>query len=180
MKKPDWKIWLKDKNECHLWLSRYINTKVLRKSTDESKLYLKKADHNLNFANWIFEKHKERAEIFKEETFYDWVIDIYYYAIYHAALAMTSRDGYKSKSHSATLCYLIYYHHHSQKVLNEKDVELIAGFLNKGDIETIGISKEIREKASYDIHESFGEKLAKQIQEEAIDFINKIKTAILK
>ena len=54
-------------------------------------------------------------------------------------------------------------------------MELIASSLEKEDIETLGTSKELREKACYNIHESFEKKLAEQIREEAVDFANKIK-----
>lgn len=179
MKKPDWKLWMKDKNECKSWLDRYIKKNILRKTKDEAKLYLRKTDHNLNLANWIFEKHRDEVpELFGEETFYDWVISIYYYAIYHAAQALMSREGYKSKNHSATLCFLIYHHYYLQKALNEEDVRLVASSLDKEDIETIGMSKELREKACYDIHESFEQKLAQQIQKNASEFVNKIKSLL--
>lgn len=176
MKKPDWKIWIEDKKECELWLANYIKRKVLRESKDESRLYLKKADHDMNLANWIFEKHEDDIpEIFGEETFYDWVIDMYYYAVYHAASALMNKEGYISKNHSATLCFLIYHHYHLQKALDREDVELIASSLDKKDIETIGDSKALREKACYDVHELFEKKLAEHIREKAVDFINKIK-----
>lgn len=176
MKKPDWKLWIKDKKECEYWLSNYIRRKVLRRTGDESELYLKKANHNLNFANWIFGKHDgEIKELFGDETFYDWIINIYYYAIYHSASALISREGYSSKSHSASLCFLIYYKYHLQNKISQEDVELIASSLNKEDIETLGDSKELRERASYNVHELFEKKLAEQIREKAVDFVNKIK-----
>jgi uncharacterized protein (UPF0332 family) len=181
MRKPDWKIWLKDNKECRYWLDNYIKKKILRKSSDESKLHLKKTDHNLNFANWILEKHKDEIpNVFGEDVFYDWVINIYYYAVYHAALALLSLEGYKSKSHSATLCFLIYHNYHMQKSLKEEDIELIASSLSKEDIEIVGTSKELREKACYDVHELFEQTLAQDIKEQAIDFINKIKSIIEK
>jgi uncharacterized protein (UPF0332 family) len=176
MKRPNWKLWLKDEKECKFWLDNYIKKKILKEVSDESKLYLKRTDHNLTFANWIIEKHKgEIPEVFGGDTFYDWVISIYYYAIYHAALALMSKEGYTSKNHSATLCFLIYHHYHLQNALAKEDVELIASSLEKEDIETLGTSKELREKACYNIHESFEKKLAEQIREEAVDFANKIK-----
>ncbi len=176
MKRPDWKLWLKDKKECKFWLDSYIGKKILRKVSDESKLHLKRTDHNLTFANWIIEKHKDEIlEVFGGDTFYDWVISIYYYAIYHAALALMSKEGFTSKNHSATLCFLIYHHYHLQNALAKEDVELIASSLEKEDIETLGNSKELREKACYNLHESFEKMLAEQIREEAVDFANKIK-----
>ena len=179
MRKPDWKLWLKDKRECKFWLDSYIRKKILKKSFNESKLHLKRTDHNLTFANWIIEKHKDEiSEVFGGDNFYDWVISIYYYAIYHAALALMSKEGFTSKNHSATLAFLIYHHYHSQKALEKEDVELIASSLDREDIETLGISKELREKACYDVHESFEKKLAEQIKEEAVDFANKIKVLL--
>ncbi len=176
MKRPNWKLWLEDKKECKFWLDNYIKKKILKKVSDESKLHIKRTDHNLTFANWIIEKHKDEIpEVFGEDTFYDWVINIYYYAIYHAALALISKEGFTSKNHSATLCFLIYHHFHLQSALAKEDVELIVSSLEKEDIETLGTSKELREKACYNIHESFEKKLVEQIKEEAVDFANKIK-----
>ena len=86
-----------------------------------------------------------------------------------------NQEGFTSKNHSATLAFLIYYHYHSQKALETEDVELIASSLGKEDIETLGVSKQLREKACYDIHEQFEKKLAEQMREEAVDFANKIK-----
>ena len=127
MKKPDLKLWLKDEKECKSWLDTYIKKKILKKVSDESKLHIKRTDHNLTFANWIIEKHKDEIpEVFGRDNFYDWVISIYYYAIYHAALALMSNEGFTSKNHSATLAFLIYHHYHSQKALDKEDVELIA------------------------------------------------------
>ena len=86
-----------------------------------------------------------------------------------------SKEGFTSKSHSATLAFLIYHHYHSQKALQKEDVELIASSLNREDIETLGVSKELREKACYDVHELFEKRLAEQIREQSVDFANKIK-----
>jgi uncharacterized protein (UPF0332 family) len=179
MKRPDWNLWLKDEKECTFWLDDYIKKKILKKVSDESRLHLKRTDHNLIFANWIIEKHDgEIPEVFGKDTFYDWVISIYYYAIYHAALALMSKEGFTSKNHSATLCFLIYHHYHLQSALDKEDVALIASSLEKEDIETLGISKELREKASYNVHESFEKKLAEQVKEDAVDFVNKIKVLL--
>lgn len=153
MRKPDWKLWLKDKRECKFWLDSYIKKKILKKVSDESKLHIKRTDRNLIFANWIIEKHKDEIpEVFGEDTFYDWVISIYYYAIYH--------------------------HYHLQNALVKEDVALIANSLEKEDIETLGTSKELREKACYNVHESFEKKLAEDIKEQAVDFANKIKVLL--
>jgi uncharacterized protein (UPF0332 family) len=176
MKKPNWMIWLKNKEECRIWLEKYLKKRILRKSSKQHRLYLEKSNHNLVFANWIYEKHKDDIpKFFGEETFYDWAINIYYYAVYHAALALVSKQGYESKNHSATLCFLIYNNFHLEKTIDKDDVELIAASLNKEDIEIIGMSKKLRERASYDVHEIFEKRLAQQAKEQAVDFVNKIK-----
>lgn len=181
MKNPNWRVWIKNKNECRTWLGSYLKKGILKRSLDESTLHLQKANHNLNLANWLIEKHKgEIPKIFEKETFYDWAISIYYYAVYHAALALISREGYNSKNHSAALCFLIYHHYHMQNALNEEDVELIADSINKEDVETIGSLKELREKASYDIHEIFEKKIVEHVSNQAISFIKKIRLILLR
>ncbi|MCX6742487.1 MAG: hypothetical protein NTX24_04945 [Candidatus Pacearchaeota archaeon] len=179
MKKPNWKIWIKNREECEFWLDLYMKKGILKKSKDESKLHLRRTDHNLNLANWLLEKHKSKTDIFSDDTFYDWVIDMYYYAIYHASLALISKQGHISKNHSATLCFLIYHNYHTKKALDEEDVALVANSLSREDIETVGMSKELREKACYDVHESFEQKLTTQIKEKTISFVNKIKGLML-
>ena len=176
MRAPDWKTWMKNKQECKKWLENYVHRGILKVSEDDSKLHMKKAEHNLNFANWIKEEHKTQIkEFFNRETFYDWVINIYYYAVYHSALALISKEGYESKNHSATLCFLIYYHFHLSKSVSQEDIHLIASSLNKEEIESVGYSKEMRERAAYNVHESFEEKLANQMQEQTVIFINEIR-----
>jgi len=70
MKKPNWKLWLKNKEDCKFWLEYYLKRRILKKHKDESKLYLKKVDHNLNIA--IIEKHKDEIpDLFGKENFYD-------------------------------------------------------------------------------------------------------------
>ena len=177
--KPNWRDWLKNKKECKFWLDKYTKSKILQKRKDESNLYIRKSDHNLNLANWIFEKHEDEIpETFGEETFYDWIINIYYYAIYHSALALVSSDGYYSKNHSATLCCIIYYHYHINNSLKDEDVELIAKSLDKEDIETLGESKELRERASYNVHAEFEKNLAEDAKEQSVNFTNKIKSIL--
>ena len=179
MRKPDWRVWLENKENCKHWLDYYLKKAILRKSSDESRLHLRKTDHNLNLANWISKKHKnEIPEIFGEEKFYDWVITIYYYAIYHASLALVSKEGYKSKNHSATLCFLIYHHYHLQKAFDKEDVELIVSSLNKEDIKIVGSSKELREKACYDVHGRFEQMMVDYIHEQAVTFVNKIRLVL--
>jgi uncharacterized protein (UPF0332 family) len=179
MKKPDWIQWMNNKKECKYWLDYYFKKNIIIRSNDESGLHLRKTNHNLNFADWILELHKkEIPRFFKQETFYDWVISMYYYAVYHSALALISRHGFKSRAHSATICFLVYYNFHLKNHLEKQDIEFVASSLNIEDIETIGYSKALRERASYDVHASFEKELAGKIKEKSIRFINKIKSIL--
>jgi len=178
-KKPDWKLWLKDKKECKVWLDIYIKKRILEKKKDESRLYFNKAEHNLNLANWLDAKHEnEIPEMFGEETFYDWVLSMYYYAVYHAGLALVSKLLFRSKSHTATLCFLIYYYYHKEEIIDEEDVELIAISLEKEDIETITSVKSLRERASYDVHALFEKEIAEDARDKAVAFLEKVREVI--
>ncbi|RLJ05496.1 MAG: hypothetical protein DRP18_02960 [Candidatus Aenigmatarchaeota archaeon] len=176
MKLLDWRKWTKDKKLCREWLNGYIKKGTLRKIKLSKELYLKKAIHNLDFANWVKEKHNdELPELFGEERFYDWVINAYYYAIYHAALALISAKGYSSKSHNATLCAVIWFYYHQQRKLDEEDIELIKETIDREDIEIITETKDLRERASYDVSVSFEFRLVEKAKNNAVYFINKVK-----
>ncbi len=176
MKKPDWKRWLADSRLCKKWFDGYVERGVLRKSRLGKELYLEKARHNLDFANWVKEKHKdELPELFGEERFYDWTVNAYYYAIYHAALALISVEGFSSKSHAATLCAVIWFFCHKRKMLEKKDIELIRESIDREDIEKITITKGLRERASYDVSVSFELVLVEKARENAVGFLSKVK-----
>lgn len=182
MRKPEWRVWLEDKRECEKWYRTYLKKGVLRMRKLKAGLYLRKALHNLDFGNWIYEKHKDEIrELFGNERFFDWVVVIYYYAVYHASLALIASKGVFSKSHTATLCALILHFYHKGKIEKEY-VEILAEstprLLEKEDIETIVETKELRERASYGVSYDFEESLAKKAKENALKFIEKARTIL--
>jgi len=65
--------------------------------------------------------------------------------------------------------------YHLQNSINKEDVKLVASSLDREDIEIMGDSKELREKACYDVHKSFEKDLAEGTREGTVDFVNKIK-----
>jgi uncharacterized protein (UPF0332 family) len=172
VKKPDWRKWMGNKEECKLWLDNYIKKGMLVRSKREEKLYFGKSEHNLNFANWLNGKQGELKRLF-DETFYDWVISSYYYAIYHSALALVSRLNYKSNSHSATLCFIIHRYFHGNKLLEKEHMELVADSIGREDVEAVASSKSLRERASYAVSETFEKQLADDIKKEAVKFLAK-------
>jgi len=72
MRKPNWRNWLKSRELCVRWNKLYLKKSILRRRSLKPEEYLKKALHNLDFANWIYEKHKtEIKELFGKERFFD-------------------------------------------------------------------------------------------------------------
>lgn len=177
MKKPDWNKWVNDKQECKLWLDNYLKKKMLIKTKNEEKHFFNKSEHNLNFASWLNEKQNELKDLF-DDSFYDWVISGYYYAIYHSALALVSRLNYKSKSHLATLCFITFHYFHDNKLLKEEHLEVIAGSIEKEDIESVAKSKSLRERASYNVNEIFEKQLVDSTKAEAVNFIQKVRSIL--
>lgn len=178
--KPDWHRWMKDEKECKRWLDHYRQRRILRKETLQPTDYLRKAEHNIAFSNWLIEKHNDEIpRLFGEdENYYDWVITSFYYSIYHAALALISKQDITSKSHSATLCAVIYHYHHRTKELTEKEVETLGGCLEEGDIERFVRAKSLRERASYSVSRSFELLLAKEAKRNAEGFVNKVRKMV--
>ena len=176
MRIPDWRQWLRDERICREWFVSYEKRGVLRKDRLGKELYIRKSVHNLDFASWLKGKHEnEIPETFGEERFYDWVISACYYSIYHGALALLSKKGYSTKSHSATLCGIILLYFHRGKMLGKKDIELIEKSINKDDIETIAKTKSLRERASYDVSANFELSLVERAIHDAAGFLQKVK-----
>jgi len=73
MKLFDWEIWLKNKKECERQNKIYLEKSILKRQNINPKRYLDKSLHNLDFANWIYQKHKdgEIAKIFGNQRFFD-------------------------------------------------------------------------------------------------------------
>ena len=142
------------------------------------KRHLEKANHNLDFANLVAGLHgtiiKER---FAKQTFYDWATIAYYYAIYHSALALLAKAGYKSNSHMATLCGIILHYYHKNKILEKKHIEILS-HIKKENIRQFIEAQSLRERASYGVSVSFEERLAIMAKNNAIEFVNKSKEIV--
>jgi len=179
MKLPDCNEWIRNSKLCRQWLESYVKRGILKKSNLRSILYLNKSRHNLDFANWIREKHKEEIpRLFGNERFYDWVINAYYYSVYHAALALIAEKGFSSISHNATVCAVIWFYYHQRKVLDKKDIEIIKDSINKEDIDIITKTKDLRERASYDVSSTFESGLSEIARNNAVYFLSKAKTIL--
>lgn len=129
----------------------------------------------------FFSEHSQSIkEKLRGRSFYDWCIVIYYYAVYHAVLALICRAGFKSKSHLASISALTLIYYHKKKFLSKEDLQLVIGGqdIEGEDIEFVADSKNLRERASYGTDENFELILAKNLQKNTVDFVNKIRKVI--
>lgn len=173
---------IKSKEYCETVFKHFLRTRVLRK-TDPGLFgkHLNKALNNLEFANFILAEHEHSIqEKLPKKSFYDWCITIYYYAIYHTALALVAKIGYDSKSHVATITAITLFYYHKGNVLKKEDIEFIVEKvrLGKQEIDLVVESKALRERACYGADESFELSQARRLQEQTADFVTRIRSLL--
>jgi uncharacterized protein (UPF0332 family) len=173
---------IKDVKYCEELFKHYLKTKVLRKTHPFFKKHINKAISNLELANYLLEEHNfSIKEKLPNRKYYDWCITIYYYSIYHTSLALLAKLGYKSNSHFATLTAVTLFYFHKDNILKKEDINFILEkiYLDKNEIDFVIESKGLREKACYDVDESFNISITKTLQKETVDFVNKIKELLI-
>jgi uncharacterized protein (UPF0332 family) len=148
--------------------------KKISSSARLSTTHLNKAFHNLDFANFTLNNQESIHKRVGDETYFDWVIVISYYAMYHAAMSLLYKVGYKASTHLATICVLC--KECVGKTLDKTDIERISHVLElrEEEIKDIGRAKKRREKASYSGSVYFEKNLAEMTIGDARKFINKI------
>ncbi len=176
-KTKKWQVWLENSKTLNRDFKKYIKQHIVRKiesSSPLSRIHLDKAYHNLDFANFTVQNQQTINKRLEDETYFDWVIVIAYYAMYHAAMALLYKMGYKAGTHLATICVLC--KECLGKTLEKKDIENISAILelSEEEIKEIGRAKERREKASYSGSVSFEKHLAEMTLDDARKFINKV------
>lgn len=174
---------IKDKKYCETIFKHYIKIRLLRKTEPTLfNKYINKSMDNLEFANFILAEHNGSIKNkLPNKTFYDWCITIYYYSIYHLALALTTKVGYASKSHLATITAITLFYYHKDNILKKEDIEFIIEkiHLEKQDIDLVLDSKKLRERACYGADEMFELSQTKRLQEQTAEFVNKIRMLLL-
>jgi len=167
-----------DKAYCEKVFKFFLKTGAIREDKLKSfKRHLDKSINNLEFANYILKEHDYSIkEKLPNKKFYDWCITIYYYALYHSALALVSNVGFKSKNHLATITALTLFYYHKDNILNKEEIEFLLNSIaiEKGDISLILDTKDLRERASYGV-ESFEKKQAEDLRVQVADFVNKVR-----
>lgn len=176
-KPKKWQIWLESTKILNRDFKKYLRKYIIRKieaSPSLSKIHINKAFHNLDFANFTVKNQGSINKRVDDETYFDWVIVVSYYAMYHAAMALLYKLGYKAGTHLATICVLC--KECLGKTLEKKDIEDISTILelSEEEIKEIGRAKERREKASYSGSVSFEKHLAEMTLDDARKFINKV------
>ncbi len=177
--KVDTQRLIRDRKYCETVFKHFMKIKILRK-TDPSLFgkHLNKAVSNLEFANFILSEHAHSIkEKLPKKRFYDWCITVYYYAIYHAALALVTKIGYYSKSHLATITAIILFYYHQDNILREEDIGFLIEkiHLEREEIDLVLDSKNLRETACYGTDEIFELSQARKLQGQTADFVNKIR-----
>lgn len=167
---------IENREYCEKVFQEFLKSKIIR--NDQAKLfkkYLGKSINNLEFANFILEEHNYSIkEKLPNKSFYDWCITIYYYSLYHSAMALVSKAGFESKNHMATIAALTLFYYHKYNLLKKEEIELLLNSLavEKNEINLIMETKELREKASYGV-EAFEKKQAENLRKETANFISK-------
>ncbi len=172
-----WQVWLINKGELERDFKKYFGEKTIRNIAPNSRLvriHIDKAFHNLDFANFTLTNQNKINKRFEDENYFDWVIIISYYAMYHSAMALLYELGYMSSTHLATICVLC--KECLGKTLEKHDIEKLSRLLelSEEEIREIGRAKERREKASYSGSISFEKNLAEMTIDDARKFVNKV------
>jgi len=187
-RQPTWEDWLRDPSLCERSM-RYFERprgsliKILPERIAKQNVlgHLKKAYHNLDLANKVFEMHEVELKFrYEGENFFDWVITICYYAMYQASLAALAAVRKEGEIHAATVCALIYHYVHKKKRLRERhliSLDMI-GRLAKQDVQKLVEKKGEREKASYDTSFITQKGLAKRALTDAREFVAKIREVL--
>jgi uncharacterized protein (UPF0332 family) len=169
---------IKDKTYCEKLFKHYLKIKALRKTNPDFRKHINKALSNLEFSNFLLEEHNfSIKEKLPNRNYYDWCITIYYYSIYHTSLSLLAKLGYKSNSHLATLTAITLFYFHKYNILKKEDIDFLLEkiTLDKTEIDLVIESKGLRERACYGVDESFNISIAKILQKETAEFVNKIK-----
>jgi uncharacterized protein (UPF0332 family) len=175
---PTWEDWVKNSRICEQSLRYFerhgqIRRLGVKQARDDVVGHLKKALHNLSFANQIFDQNDQLRRTYSGENYYDWVITISYYSMYQACLSALAAVCKSGENHSASVCALVYHYVHKRKRLNEQyllALDKIRALANQ-DVQKLVERRFDREKASYDTGYTTQIGLAQTTLTETRDFV---------
>lgn len=170
---------IEEDSYCETVFSQFLKKKVVKPhSSALFEKHLQKSLDNLEFANFLFSEHNfSIKEKLPSKTYYDWCVTIYYYSLYHAALALATKAGYVSKNHLATITTITLFYYHKKTLLEKEDLQFIVETLDldSKDIELIVDSKSLRQRASYGVGMTFQRQQALTLQKDTAEFINRVR-----
>ncbi len=182
---PTWQDWLRSAKLCEGSMRFFekpriaaIKTLPKRIAQDNVVGHLRKAYHNLDLANKVFDMHEGKQTFrYEGENYFDWVITICYYAMYQASLAALAAVRKEGETHAATVCALIYYYVHEEETQGRIHdfLGLNSSFGKRQDVQKLVEKKEEREKASYDTSFTTQKGLAERALTDAREFVAKIR-----
>lgn len=162
------KRWMHDKNALENSYQLYLSKGIIKhvpKTESLVNAHMEKSDHNIEFSHFLISSQK----------YPDWAIVGFYYALYHASLALLANVGFSSKDHTATLCFLMRHY----AVFSEEDLKLYDNLvLTKDEVESYTTLKDERQKASYSTEDTFDLDNVNILREKSIRFINKVKSTL--
>lgn len=181
---PTWEDWVNNPRVCEQSLRYFerhgqIKRLNVKQAGDDVVGHLKKAIHNVSFANQIFDGNQngQLRTTYSGENYYDWVITICYYSMYQACLSALAAVRKSGENHSASVCVLVYHYVHKRKRLNEQyllALDRIRTLANQ-DVQKLVERRFDREKASYDTGYTTQVGLAQTALSEARDFVLKVR-----
>lgn len=130
---------------------------------EQSKEYLKKAEHNLEFAH----------DVKKLKKYDDWVFPVAFYAMYHASLAILSFFGYESRNQECTFTVLKYLKSEKKIDITDEDLNSLRRARKSAGEDTD--MKTLREDFQYGSKTKADTELVKNTIKAANDFVKNIK-----
>lgn len=160
--------WMYDKDALEKSYQSYLDKRIIKRVPKTESLvnaHMEKSDRNIEFSYFLISSQK----------YPDWAIVGFYYALYHASLALLANVGFSSKDHTATLCFLMRHY----VVFSEEDLKLYDSLvLTKDEVESYTTLKSERQKASYSTEDAFDLDNVNILREKSIRFINKVKSIL--
>ena len=159
----------------------YLKKKLLIKDNiviDLATGYLEKAKINLITMQILLDIQndkiiREKLNVPKEYSTYEWVVVCGYYAMYTSALALLAKIGFRSKNHTATLLVLEEFFVKKKLLNDESFIRIKNAMFQKEEIEKLSDARDKREIAQYSITKQTTKKIAEKIKKDAYEFVNK-------
>jgi len=141
--------------------------------------HMEKAGFNLVVANLLWnisedEKLKKVHGLNPNFRCYESVIEAAYYAMYHAAMAVMAKLGYRVRSHEAAIWALYYYYVH-EGILEERLVGMLdrAKSLKEEYVDMLAKGRQTRRTAAYEVGE-ISRDLAQELLSNAKSFVKQL------